>query len=233
MEYSFLVRLLDHYGFERTTEKIVPGQPIVVQGIAGCGKTTLLKNFHQEYPSIPIYSCFPQKISENSEELQLLANQDLPQGAILDEYLAHKFDYQKCLAVFADPLQYSHSGASRPHYQTFKTYRFGPSVANFVTKKIGYSIESLLPEEKTILKECDPYATDPIGQIIASNHEVFNYIKPQAVEAICSCEVLGKEFQTVSCYYQSHKLEDSAEERRGLYIAISRAKSAVLLFDLD
>ncbi|AAB32332.1 26 kda polypeptide [Potato aucuba mosaic virus] len=232
MEYSFLVRLLDHYGFERTTEKIVPGQPIVVQGIAGCGKTTLLRNFHQEYPSIPIYSCFPQKISENSEELQLLAKARFTASAILDEYLAHKFDYQKCLAVFADPLQYSHLGALRPHYQTSKHIGL-VLVLLILSLRNWIPIESLLSEEKTILKECDPYATDPIGQIIASNHEVLNYIKPQAVEAICSCEVLGKEFQTVSCYYQSHKLEDSAEERRGLYIAISRAKSAVLLFDLD
>nr|BDB91244.1 triple gene block 1 [Cymbidium mosaic virus] len=226
MELAYLVRLLEHNKFERTNLPL--SSPLVVHGIAGSGKSTILTTFHHHYPAHPIFSHSPTLLDpSNRIYQQCITTDSVPDGAIVDEYNYKALDYSHCLALFGDPLQLPHS--LQPHYYSSRTHRYGPKLTSLLNNLFHLSITSLAPVDS--LDYADPFAVDPSGFTIA-DEEVYNFVSQQVPGTLLPLDTVGLEYSSVS-FYCSDLRRCVVLRPLSTFIALTRAKGNLTIFDFN
>lgn len=229
MERSTLINLLLLHKFEH---KINTEGIIVVHGIAGTGKTTLLRTLFSAYPSLVIGSprpCYLDKANKISQVCLSCFPNTLCD--IVDEYhLLESFPEPK-LAIFGDPCQCTYIERLRiPNYTSFRTHRFGKSTAALLNKLFDLNIESVKAQDDTV-EYFDPFAVDPSEHISASEKEVLEFVGDQ-VETTSSEELAGLEFSEVTFYCTT--LAGAVQENPAkTFISLTRHTSKLTIGELN
>nr|AAY51615.1 TGBp1 [Pepino mosaic virus] len=197
MERSTLINLLQLHHFR---PKLSVEGVIVVHGIAGTGKTTLLRTLFSAYPNLVIGSprpCYLDKANNISQVCLSCFPNTLCD--IVDEYHLLESYQEPTLALFGDPCQCTFIERLRiPHYTSFRTHRFGKSTAELLNKLFQLQIVSV-KQEDDIVEFFDPFQVDPTENISASEEEVLEFVSDQVVTT-SSEELAGLEFTETTFY---------------------------------
>lgn len=208
-------------GFQRTREPI--SFPIVVHGVPGCGKTSLIYHILEE----PLFSA--QSYGETKPpNLAGIGIQKAPSPLgcgfnILDEYLSGEL-FDSFDVVLSDPYQNSRP-VLRAHYCNNISHRVGPSVCGFLNK-FGYEISSAR-EKDTLLRFGDIFKDRVVGQIIAFEPKAIELLDWHNAPYKKPCEVRGAEFEKVTFVSASKDL--FAVNCADLYISLTRATDELLI----
>ena len=226
MELEYLVNLLDFYGFSRTSRSF--SLPLVIHGVAGCGKSTIISKVSCAYPKLISASFSPQLIDPDSGRRQSAV--DGSTVDLLDEYLAG-INPTVRLAKFCDPLQYDCQSPEEPHYRALHSHRFCPATAQLLNKIFGCHITSKLTTSATI-RFADAFAEDPEGQVITFEPELESLLTAHGCPTTPVADLWGRNIPYVSVYTSSidYALENY---RSSLFLALTRHQKQLLIFDLD
>ncbi|BAG12159.1 Triple gene block protein 1 [Asparagus virus 3] len=226
MEISYIVDLLNFLGFTRSSRPF--SLPLVVHGVAGSGKTHLLRKVSLHFPELVHCSFTPQLIDPNSGRRQLPAS-ETPTD-LLDEYLGGPNPVVRLLKV-CDPLQYNCPDPEIPHFQSLTTRRFCPLTTTLLNSLFGTNIVSAVPTCCRIEIQ-DPYSTDPIGTVVTFSPEIHTLLSRHGCQPTPISELWGLNIRVVSCYVDS--LEEALLNHRApLFLALTRhtAELHIFLFD--
>nr|AIL23156.1 TGB1 [Asparagus virus 3] len=226
MEVNYIVELLDFLGFSRSTRPF--SLPLVVHGVAGSGKTHLLRKVSLHFPHLTHSSFTPQIIDPDSGRKQKLVTSEPTD--LLDEYLGGPNPTVSLLKV-CDPLQYDCPDPEVPHYVSLVTRRFCPRTANLLNTLFGCHITSLVSADCDIQIH-DPYVDDPSGTVVTFTSDIHTLLTSHGCTPTPVSELWGVNLRVVSCYLQS--LEDAlCHHRAPLFLTLTRhtAELHIFLFD--
>ncbi|ABG48661.1 ORF 2 [Malva mosaic virus] len=226
MELDYLIKLLEFNNFPRTNLDF--SLPLVVHGVAGCGKSTIISKLAKAFPTLVVASFTPQILDGNTGRKQVAV--DGSPVDILDEYLSGPTPSVR-LALFCDPLQYSCEKPRLPHFISLTTHRFCPLTADFLNSKFGCEIISLRQDSCEIV-EADPFATDPEGVVITFEPEVKSILERHQCFPTDISTLWGKNLETVSVYLSSF---DTCLDsfRTDLFLSLTRHTKKLLVFDFN
>ena len=226
MELDYLIKLLNFNGFTRTSRPF--SLPLVIHGVAGCGKSTIISKVSCAYPSLVSASFSPQLLDADSGRRQVpVAGSAVD---LLDEYLAGPNPPVR-LAKFCDPLQYDCQLPEEPHYKALHSYRFCPATAGLLNKIFGCHIVSKLDTSASI-RFADAFTEDPEGQVVTFEPELESLLTAHGCPTTPVADLWGRNIPYVSVYTSSigYALENY---RSSLFLALTRHQKQLLIFDLD
>ena len=227
-----LLSLLKDFGFVRTNLPL--SKPLVIHGVPGCGKTSLLVKFKNLIPNSRIITFG----AESLEGLGGVVIEKVPADSysegfseehFLDEYLCSNKVHSSCLAVFADPYQYRRTCLDA-HYTNSKTKRFGKETC-ILLSNLGFDVTSS-KEDK--VSKFDIFSAEPAGVIIAFESDVQALLRDHCLDFKTPCEVLGKTFKEVTFVCSDLKEIASKKELRHLtYIGLTRHSEKLNILSAD
>lgn len=229
MERSTLINLLQLHHFE---PKLSVEGIIVVHGIAGTGKTTLLRTLFSAYPSLVIGSPRPCYLDKQNKISQVcLSCFPNTHCDIVDEYHLLENFLEPKLAIFGDPCQCTYIERLRvPHYTSFRTHRFGKSTAEILNKLFDLNIVSVKKEDD-IVEFFNPFEVDPTEHISASEEEVLDFVSDQLVTT-SSEELAGLEFAETT-FYCTTLAAAVAENPAKTFISLTRHTHKLTIGELN
>lgn len=224
MKITDLDSLLTSSGFSRTAQPLT--LPIIVHGVPGCGKSTLIKSLLPN-PFVQARTCGPPygrtlltpgvTAFKHSEQLHAPVR-------ILDEYQHQETLPTEFNALFGDPFQGSLHAA--PHYYKERSHRVPKPVAEFLAGR-DYQISSELPGRLTT---ASPFGVNPDLFLDAPCRLHLGPISQELTEShslptLCPKAVAGLEFDKVVLIYHSSETTD----RESFYIACTRCSDHLIL----
>nr|UCJ00422.1 triple gene block 1 [Cherry necrotic rusty mottle virus] len=213
-------RLLDA-NFSRTSFPI--SFPVVVHGVPGCGKSTLIKSLldSAEFSAQSYGVVRPTNLAGRGVEKALQPLQ--PGFNVLDEYLSGP-SYEGFDLLLSDPYQNFRKPLTA-HFINSCTYRFGVSVCKFLNK-LGFEIESRR-EKDTELIFGKVFGGEIRGEIICFEPEVEEILRKHSAKFHHPCNLRGAEFDHVT-FITAHK---DLQEIVGpdLYVSLTRATESLTI----
>nr|AHB59867.1 TGB1 [Narcissus mosaic virus] len=226
MDCKYLLELLDSYSFIRSSRSF--SSPIIIHGVAGCGKSTIIQKIALAFPELLIGSFTPALLDPNSGRKQLAVTSD-PLD-ILDEYLGGPNPVVR-LAKFCDPLQYSCEQPEVPHFTSLLTWRFCVRTTALLNGIFGCQIKSRR-EDLCHLTHENPYTTDPKGVVVAHEQEVINLLLQHGCPVTPTQHLWGLTIPVVSVYVTSIAAL-STVDRANLFLSLTRHSKALHIFEFD
>ncbi|CAC87087.1 triple gene block protein 1 [Asparagus virus 3] len=226
MEVSYIVELLDFLGFTRSRRPF--SLPLVVHGVAGSGKTYLLRKVSSHFPHLVHCSFAPQIIDSNSGRKQAPVTSEPTD--LLDEYLGGPNPLVRLLKV-CDPLQYDCPEPEVPHYVSLTTRRFCPLTTTLLNSLFGCDIVSLV-DRNCHIQIHDPYTDDPIGTVVSLSPDIGALLLRHGCATTPIADLWDVNLSVVSCYL--HSLEEALTHYRApLFLTLTRhtAELHIFLFD--
>nr|UCJ00506.1 triple gene block 1 [Cherry twisted leaf associated virus] len=217
---SVYSKLLDA-NFSRTSYSL--SFPIVVHGVPGCGKSTLVKNLLdlEEFSAQSYGVVRPTNLAGRGVEKALLPLQ--PGFNILDEYLSGP-SYEGFDLLLSDPYQ----NFRRPltaHFVNTNTYRFGVSVCNLLNS-LGFEINSVRGEDTELIFG-KIFGGEIKGEIICFEPEVESLLRGHSAKFHHPCELRGAEFEHVTFITAHSDLQEIVGP--DLYVALTRASKSLTI----
>nr|ALP45896.1 triple gene block protein 1 [Cherry green ring mottle virus] len=213
--------LLLDAGFVRTAFAL--SFPIVVHGVPGCGKSTLVRKFLdlEDFHAQTFGVSKPTNLSGRGVEK---APAPLQSGFnILDEYLSGPYGEGFDLFL-SDPYQNFRKPLTA-HYINSCTYRFGPSVCQFLNK-LGFEIESAKKEDTELIFG-KIFGGTIRGEIICFEKEVEELLRSRSASFHHPCDLRGAEFDDVTFISAHTDLQEIVGP--DLYVALTRAKKSLTI----
>nr|WDD63199.1 triple gene block protein 1 [Miscanthus virus M] len=211
-----VLRAIKNQGFQRT--ELDFSHPIVVHGVPGCGKTTLLRELNND-PNIVVVSNRTD-CCKNLHGYSFHQERSTGKLNILDEYTEAEdivgFDF-----LFGDPLQSKDQTKIRPaHFIKELSLRVPKEVCTLLSN-LGFSIKSEVEGE---VRYFDLFEDPGSGERVTPDKEIAEYASRQGINLKCSCEIQGLEFEEVIVYLQS---TDISKFRPEFFISCTRAKKVL------
>nr|QYF50168.1 MAG: putative helicase [Yunnan alphaflexivirus] len=217
--------LIVSFGFIRTD--ILLTLPIVVHGVPGCGKSTLIKSLikHRTVSARTLGAPYGCNLLTNGVTTHLVSSPQLSnEVTILDEYqLGDASVSAGFTLLFGDPFQGTFRKA--PHYIKELSHRVPRPIADFLVTR-GYQIRG---EREGSLTTKNPYNSQQ-GNPTAGTLLHLGRISQSLTHShgLCSkhpTEVAGLEFDTVTVVYHSSEIAD----REAFFVACTRPTSTLVL----
>lgn len=228
MKNELLFAHLSAAGFTRTPRDSTT-KPIVIHGVPGSGKTTLIKELLTK-PGVEVYTCGPAYgdtlWSKGAVPLSDYSGSTC--YTILDEYqLAPVGVLSNFSALFGDPYQ----GSTRlePHFVKSISHRVPRPICTFLTN-LGFQISGL--REGTVL-QLPLFSTkpqSPTPKVLHLGPVSSALTHSHGVCSSSTTDVQGQEFDHVTLVCHSSELKDRAQ----LYVAATRSLNSLhILSDHD
>nr|APG31856.1 TGBp1 [Arachis pintoi virus] len=215
-------------GFTRTNQPLA--YPIVVHGVPGCGKSTLIKTLIDTigFKAATTTQPYGKTLSSCGVTSHPLEDCQRTTIRILDEYQnVAPTEWERYQVLIGDPFQGPYSSIA--HYVKATSHRVPKPVANFLRAR-DFDIHS---DKEGSLTTTSPYSPKVARQF--QNTTVLHLgpiskqlLQSHSVSSTCWKEFAGQEDQSVVLVYHSTELQD----RTGFYVAATRAlKDLTLVSD--
>nr|AKN20443.1 triple gene block protein 1 [Cherry rusty mottle associated virus] len=208
-------------GFSRTSFSL--SFPVVVHGVPGCGKSTLVKRLldiedfnAQSYGVVKPTTLAGRGVEKALQPLQSGFN-------ILDEYLSGP-SYEGFDLLLSDPYQNFRKPLTA-HFINSCTYRFGNSVCEYLNK-LGFEIQSKR-ERDTELIFGHIFGGKIRGEIICFEKEVEELLNSHSAKYHHPCNLRGAEFEHVTFITAHSDLQEIVGP--DLYVALTRASESLTI----
>uniref|UniRef100_A0AAU7L1W9 Triple gene block 1 n=1 Tax=Hibiscus chlorotic speck associated virus 1 TaxID=3143942 RepID=A0AAU7L1W9_9VIRU len=216
MKMNSLEKILIDADFERTN--LPWSKPIVVHGVPGSGKTTVIDQLIKKDPAISAISGGASIHNFDGSAIHKRGKEYIGNVKVIDEYpifsdpLIDNSDI-----IFCDPFQ--HNGSTRKaHFISFKTKRFGSETCTLL-KKFNLNIKSQ-KVDKVVFGCC--YEEDPEGQILAFEKDICNLLDRHRVEYKSPESILGSNCDKVTFYTSKEQLIREDPDFWRFYICMTR-----------
>lgn len=219
MKIALLTQLLTNSGFERTTQTLE--EPIVVHGVPGCGKSTLIKDLLNHHSTIAYTLGVPYGRSLAHAGVRHYSQVDRKfrdfETRVLDEYqLGEGEEFKNFTVVFGDPFQGTFQLTA--HFTKRVSHRVPRQICQFL-RTYHYDIIGEREGELNFPPIFASNARGPIGEVIH-----LGPISRQLTRAFGICskspkEVQGLEFNKVTLVYHSSELQSNREL---FFVAVTR-----------
>nr|QQG34571.1 TGB1 [Phyllanthus potexvirus 1] len=211
-------RLLEE-NFVRTVEPISPEKPLVIHGVAGCGKTRLLEQLAETVPDLHVFTTqTSQGQTLSGRRITSLPPDFVPVPGnlyFLDEYIGTA-GLERFNALFADPLQYN-SEPCLAHFVKPVSHRFGKLTAELISTRLKIPVSS---DRSDVLITEDIWRHVNVGQAITLEDDVHQLLSSQGLSHIRAADARGLTFDQVSLYTKSPYFEEV--EQHLAYIGLTR-----------
>lgn len=223
MKTSLLIQLLTNCGFQRTTVPLE--EPIVIHGVPGCGKSTLIKTLitHQSVAAYTLGIPYGKTLAHPGIQrpTDTCDNQEV-ETRILDEYqLGLKADLEPFNILIGDPFQ-GHS-TYRAHFVKTFSHRVPRPICEFLNS-LGYDIQGDKEGSLKFLPVFQHYSKGPKGVIIHLGPISCQLTQTYRVPSKTPSEVQGLEFKEVTLVFHSSELPGNSE---AFFIAATRASECL------
>lgn len=227
MNLTLLDSLLTANGFTRSPAPL--SFPVVIHGVPGCGKSTLIRRLLSEREVEARTAGAPYGSTLFSKGVLTFSATEAISAAtrILDEYQhVTREDTLNFNILFGDPFQ----GTFRlePHYIKKVSHRVPDPICSFLTHE-GFDISGVRPGR---LVRCHPYEFD-LSDVLAQPHQFIHLglisqqlANSHQIPSSCITEVAGLEFDNVVVLY--HSSEKIARPDL-FYVACTRSKFSLTL----
>ncbi|APG31851.1 TGBp1 [Arachis pintoi virus] len=206
-------------GFTRTNQPLA--YPIVVHGVPGCGKSTLIKTLIEivGFKAATTTQPYGRTLSSCGVTSHPLEDHQRATIRILDEYQnVAPTEWEKYQVLIGDPFQGPYSSVA--HYVKATSHRVPKQVADFLRAR-SFDIYS---DKEGSLTTTNPYSPKVAQQF--QNATILHLgpiskqlLQSHSVPSICWKEFAGQEDRSVTLVYHSTELQ----ERTGFYVAATRA----------
>nr|QED43444.1 TGB1 [Garlic virus B] len=225
MKISLLIQLLTNSGFQRTTVPLE--EPIVIHGVPGCGKSTLIRTLitHQSVIAYTLGIPYGKTLAHPGiqQPTNICDNQEA-ETRILDEYqLGSKVNLEPFNVLVGDPFQ-GHSTYCA-HFVKTLSHRVPHPVCEFLNS-LGYSIQGDKEGSLKVLPVFQHNSEGPKGVVIHLGPISCQLTQTYRVPSKTPAEVQGLEFKEVTLVFHSSELPRNTE---AFFIATTRASECLNL----
>nr|AEV51806.1 TGB1 [Garlic virus B] len=223
MKTSLLIQLLTNCGFQRTTVPLE--ELIVIHGVPGCGKSTLIKTLitHQSVVAYTLGIPYGKTLAHPGIQrpTNILGIQEA-ETRILDEYqLGSKVDLEPFNVLIGDPFQ-GHS-TYRAHFVKTFSHRVPRPVCEFLNS-LGYDIQGDREGNLEFVPVFQNNSKGPKGVVIHLGPISCQLTRIHRVPSKTPSEVQGLEFKEVTLVFHSNELPGNSE---AFFIAATRANECL------
>lgn len=218
--------ILEEASFVRTNFPL--SQPLVVHGVPGSGKTTVVKKLLKFEPALKAITAGVPFHNFDNSGLHKKEESFSGEVDIVDEYPIFDLRRVKSDLVLCDPFQ--HSGRTLDaHYISLRSHRFGRNTASLL-KTFGLNI--VAEKEDEVEFGCC-FTEDPEGTIIAFEPDIVELLIKHQVQAKLPEEVLGNNDDVVTFYTSKEELRRDDQEFNRFYISLTRHKRKLKILSPD
>uniref|UniRef100_A0AAU7L256 Triple gene block 1 n=1 Tax=Hibiscus chlorotic speck associated virus 1 TaxID=3143942 RepID=A0AAU7L256_9VIRU len=219
MKMNSLEKILIDADFERTN--LPWSKPIVVHGVPGSGKTTVINLLIGKDPTISAISGGASIHNFDGSAIHRRSREYIGNVKIVDEYpIFNDPIVDNSDIIFCDPFQHC-SNTRKAHFISLKTKRFGSETSSLL-KKFNLHIESQ-KVDKVFLGCC--YQEDPEGQILAFEKDICDLLNKHRVEYKSPEDILGSNCDKVTFYTSKEQLTREDPDFWKFYICMTRHRN--------
>ncbi|QCY52825.1 triple gene block protein 1 [Euonymus yellow mottle associated virus] len=226
------VSLLTEFEFQRTREPISSDRPLVIHGVAGCGKSTLVLKFLRLEPSASAFTSAKESarnlLGRQIEPITSLPA-EIPNDRILllDEYpkanLRDPWNLKSFQVLLCDPLQFQEQ-VLPAHYISNVSKRFGKNTCDLLKAKLDITCSSSRFDSVT---EASCYEVDPEGHVIGLDTDICHLARQHSLSTDDPTNCLGQTYPTVTVLSCEASLKHVPQHLA--YIALTRHRTKLII----
>uniref|UniRef100_A0AAU7L1X9 Triple gene block 1 n=1 Tax=Hibiscus chlorotic speck associated virus 3 TaxID=3143944 RepID=A0AAU7L1X9_9VIRU len=219
MKMNNIVEILENFNFQRTNKPW--SEPLVVHGVPGSGKTSLVNKLIELDTSLTAFSGGSAVHNFSGTAIHRRGNSLAGDVDILDEYpifLDSALSPKKL--ILCDPFQHKNR-VEVAHFISFKTHRFGNETCAILSI-FGLHIETELVD-RVILGCC--YKEEPEGKIVAFEKDICDLLRRHNIAYSEPEEILGSNCDKVTFYTSTEDLKREHPEFWKFYVCLTRHRT--------